>query len=214
MNEYDAWNIDPGTAEKAGKVFHMKHGMFASVPILCKDVGCPYIEVCTVDPIDRIPGSRCPMEAAAIVNRFKSWCIYFGIDISGPTLKDEELADISLIRDLVETEVQQMRAENRIAINADFMGKTISQIDNKCKPYYEYVVTPEAEYSMKLQERRHKILQLLNATRKDKANTLKKTDPTSKTVGLIEKIKNKLGNIDLDKAVEETLNNEGENNGE
>lgn len=203
MSAYDIWGINPDVAAKAGKKFGMTHGMFAGVPILCKDHLCPYVDVCTVDPNDRIVGTRCPMEAGAIVERFNAWCRHFKVDINGNSIKDSDLADVSLIKDLVELEVQILRAENRIALNGDFLGKTIVEIDNKGKVYRENAVTPEAEYKMSLHEKKYKVLQLLNATRKDKAKELDlKSTPSEQTLSIFKKIQKTLAedieNIDFD----------------
>ena len=202
MSAYNVWGIDPDVAARSSRVFSMSHGMFAGVPIVCKDSTCPYVDVCTVDPSDRIVGTRCPMEAGAIVERFNAWCRHFKIDLSGPTIKDGDLADVSLIKDLVELEVQILRAENRIALNGDFIGKTIVQIDNTGRVYRENTVTPEAEYKMALHDKKYKVLQLLNATRKDKVKELDlKSSPSDQALSIFKKIqqslKDDIENIDF-----------------
>lgn len=198
MDSKDVWGVDESVIEKNLGLYKFKHGMFASIPILCGDKKCPYLEVCTVNPNDRKLGGRCPMEIAAITARFDSWCNHFGIEIINGEVKDEDLADVSLIKDLVDNEVQTIRAENRIAMNGDFIGQTIAEIDNKCKVYREDTIIPEAEYKMSLQEKRYKILQLLNATRKDKVKELQSKDNVSKQViDIFNKI-NKNLNKDLD----------------
>lgn len=189
------WNITPSAMQdvaKSARTFRMSHGMFAGVPILCKDTNCPYANVCTVDSSNRLIGQRCPMEAGAIMGRFDMWCRHFGIDMSNPT--DEDTVDIATIRDLVDIEVQVLRADNRIAINADFMGKTINTVDNKGKPWYEETVTPMAEYKLTLMDKKYKLLQLLNSTRKDKAAMAKNKDnPSIKAIGIFQKINGMLG---------------------
>lgn len=206
----NVWGISDDVIKKAKQVHSMKHGLFASVPIICKDLACPYKDVCTIDIADRHMGSRCPMEAAAIVSRFETWCRHFKIDIDGNKIKDEDIADVSLIKDLVENEVQTIRAENRIAMTGDFIGKTIVEVDKNCTVHEEDTVTPEAEFKLSLQEKRYKILTLLNATRKDKVNTLNNSNSASgKMQSIFEKV-NKIidgidiDNIDFDESEEET----------
>lgn len=214
-NPYDVWGISKDVAEESSKIFRMKHGLFAGVPIICREGLCPYIKVCTVDKTKRVVGSRCPMEAGAIVSRFESWCRHFEINIEGNRIKDEDLADVSLIKDLVENEIQTLRAENRIALNADFIGKTIVEIDNKGKVYRENTVTPEAEFKLSLQEKRYKILQLLNATRKDKSkNDPNVSSPSNRAISIFNKVAEKLtrniDDIDFTKIAEGS----GDKNGE
>lgn len=170
------WQLPKQSIQAAldiSKIYRTKHGMFAGVPIICKDNKCPYKEVCVIDTSLRVAGQRCIMEAGAIIARFDAWCRHFSIDTTQEHIKDEDLVDATLIRDLVDNEIQTLRAENRVALNSDFIGKTITQIDNKGKVYYEETVTPEATFKLTLQERRYKILNLLNSTRKDKSSEKK-----------------------------------------
>lgn len=181
--------------------YKLKHGMFAGIPIICKKDKCPYKESCYLPEAHREEGERCPVEIAAIISRFDSWCKHFEIESSGDYIDDADLVDATLIRDLVDIEVQILRAENRIAINGDFIGSTISTIDNKGKAYYEETVTPEAEFKLGLLEKRYKVLQLLNSTRKDKRETLNNNNMSDEAMGIFKEINEKmeqLKNIDLD----------------
>jgi hypothetical protein len=167
----------------------MTHGMFANVPILCKDVDCPYIDACEIPASERVFGQRCPQEAAVIMTRFEAYCKHFGIDISNNEFKDYDVVDAGLVRDLVDIEVQMLRAENKTAMRGDFMGLTINTVDNKGKAWYEETVTPEATYKNTLLDKRFKILNLLNSTRKDKAAMAKANDnPSVKAVSIFKKI--------------------------
>ena len=191
-NIQNLWKLPQTSIQAAidvSQVYKTKHGMFAGVPILCKGVSCPYAKVCMIPPNQRVNGGRCPMEAGAVMARFELWCKHFLIDISGPFIKDEDLVDASLIRDLVDNEVQTLRAENRIAINADFIGEVISQIDNKGNVYYEETVTPAAEFKLLLQDKRYKLLNLLNSTRKDKAHILsQELNPSQQAASIFRKV--------------------------
>ena len=170
------------------RMYNSKHGMFASVPIMCRGADCHFKDVCAIDQADRTIGERCPMEIAAIVTRFNQWCAHFNIDASGEIIQDKDLVDASLIKDLVVTEVQQMRAENKIAQSGDFMANTLIEIDKKCKPYYGMTVTPEAEMLMTLQDRKMKILNQLNATRKDKANDKRKETASDDAIRIFQQM--------------------------
>jgi hypothetical protein len=207
----NVWGISPKSAiatETYMKKIRMTHGMFANVPILCKDTDCPYIEACEIAPQERVLGQRCPQEAAVILARFEMYCNHFGIDISGPTFKPSDVVDAGLVRDLVDIEVQMLRAENKTAIRGDFLGLTINTVDNKGKAWYEETVTPEAQYKNTLMDKRFKILNLLNSTRKDKAAMAKVNDnPSVKAVSIFKKIneamsaKNKMDVYDVEEAV-------------
>lgn len=157
------------------RVYASKHGMFASIPIICRGPDCAYKDVCMVSAAQRTVGARCPMEIAAILSRYEQWCAHFDIDTIQDTIDPKDLVDATLIKDLVNIEVQMMRAENKVALNGDFMADTLLDIDKKCNPYYGKIVAPEVEFLMGLQDKKIKILNQLNSTRKDKANDKNKT---------------------------------------
>lgn len=199
------WGLNPAIIQEINKsamVRSSKHGMFASVPIMCRVADCKYADSCSVDPANRILNQRCPMEIGAILSRFNHWCNHFGLDTTGEVIKDEEAVDASLIRDLVNIEVQMMRCENKIAMSGDFMAKTLLDIDKKCKPYYGDVVSPEAEYLLTLQDKKIKILNQLNATRKDKAADKNyNSNPTETAIKIFQQVQAAMKNntiVDID----------------
>ena len=192
----DVWGMDTAlaaVAQNAQGLYKIKHGMFASVPIVCKGDQCPYKDVCRINPAFRIVGQRCPQEAGAILARYEQWCRHFKIAFEGDMVSDNDLVDASLIRDLVENEIQLLRAENKIAISGDFVKQTITNIDQRGNVYYEDAVTPEAQYKLQLQDKRYKLLNLLNSTRKDKASETKQLTPSEEALSIFKKINEKIG---------------------
>ena len=136
------------------KVYSSKHGLFASVPIICKNQDCVYKNVCMVSPSQRIVGHRCPMEISAIMSRYELWCRHFGLDTSTDVIDTKDLVDATLIKDLVNVEIQMIRAENKIALSGDFMADTLLDIDKKCKPYFGKDISPEVSFLMTLQDKK------------------------------------------------------------
>lgn len=180
----NVFGISKSAMEKAkvsSKKYKEKHGMYASIPLICRGCDCFYYGLCDMqeevlddfykpDEEKQIVGDKCPLEVGAIMSRFDSWCAYFKIEIDeNDNIKDSDLVDASLIRDLIDIEIQILRAENRVATTGDFMADTIVEVDRECNVHYEKVVSPELQYKMVLMEKRHKVLSLLNSTRKDKA---------------------------------------------
>lgn len=187
----DVWGMHPAlaaVAQNAQGLYKIKHGMFASVPIVCKGDNCPYKDVCRIDQAYRVVGQRCPQEAGAILARYEQWCRHFKISFEGDMVSEGDLVDASLIRDLVENEIQLLRAENKIAISGDFIGQTVSSVDQRGNAYYENAVTPEAQYKLQLQDKRYKLLNLLNSTRKDKASETKQLTPSEEALSVFKKI--------------------------
>ena len=96
QNAQEIWGLDSNEIIQANQVsnrYKMKHGMFASVPLICKDSLCPYSSVCPIPAGQRNANKRCPVEIGAIMSRFDSWCKHFGIDTEGEFIKDEDLVD-------------------------------------------------------------------------------------------------------------------------
>ena len=186
------WGISPAVIKEISnmnRVYSSKHGMFASVPIICKGPDCAYKDVCMVSQAQRIVGQRCPMEIAAILSRYEQWCMHFEINTSNDVIDAKDLVDATLIKDLVNIEVQILRAENKIALNGDFMADTLLDIDKKCQPYFGKIVAPETEFLMTLQDRKIKILNQLNATRKDKAADKRKESASDAAIEIFQKVK-------------------------
>ncbi|MBQ8992796.1 MAG: hypothetical protein IJ085_01470, partial [Turicibacter sp.] len=67
-------------------------------------------------------------------------------------------------------------------------------------------LSPEAQYKLQLQDRRYKILNLLNSTRKDKAGSMKQTTPSMAALSVLNQIKEM---VDLNQVnFDEELDNE------
>lgn len=202
INEVDLKNIETHV-----KKTNFKHGIFSSIPLICRGEGCPYKEVCSIEPTERPINKRCVIEIAAIVARFDSWCNHFGIKIEGEQVEEKDAVDVALIRDLIDNEIQVVRAENKIAISGDFIGKVIADVDKFGEEHYEDTVTPEAQFKMTLLDKRYKILQLLNSTRKDKASDKDDTNPSEKAAGIFEDIAKRLSSK-MKTVSEEEIQNE------
>lgn len=186
------WGIDPTLIKEISnmnRVYSSKHGLFASVPIICRGADCAYKDVCMVSQTQRTVGQRCPMEIAAVLARYEQWCQHFEIETVQDMIDSKDLVDATLIKDLVNIEVQMLRAENKIALNGDFMSDTLLDIDKKCQPYFGKIVSPEVEFLMTLQDKKIKILNQLNATRKDKAADKRKDSASDEAVRIFQQIK-------------------------
>lgn len=186
------WGIQPALIKELSnmnKVYSSKHGLFSSVPIICKGADCAYRDVCMVSQSQRIIGQRCPMEIAAILARYEQWCAHFEISTIDDVIDTKDLVDATLIKDLVNIEIQMLRAENKIALNGDFMSDTLLDIDKKCQPYFGKIVSPEVEFLMGLQDKKIKILNQLNATRKDKAADKRKESASDEAIRIFQQVK-------------------------
>lgn len=186
------WGVNAAVIQEmanVNKIYASKHGMFSGVPIVCKGPNCAYKDVCMISPAQRAVGKRCPMEIAAILSRYEQWCAHFGIDTQNDMLDPKDLVDATLIKDLINIEIQMLRAENKVALNGDFMADTLLDIDKKCQPYFGKVVAPEVEFIMTLQDKKIKILNQLNSTRKDKAADKRKDNASEEAIKIFQQLK-------------------------
>jgi hypothetical protein len=140
-----------------------KHGLAAGVPIICKGGECPFRETCylQITGMD-VPGERCPIEIAAVVKRFDAYMEELDI-------KEEDTTDMSLLKNLVDIEIQLVRADKKMAADGNIVEDIVVAIGEDGTPYYKPEITRAAEFKMKLLNEHSKILSYLHATRKDKA---------------------------------------------
>lgn len=203
MNDISFWKVSSGGEQvirEEKKIHRLKHGMTASIPLVCKKEHCPFIGTCRISKEDRDANSRCLMEIAAILQRFESLCKFFKINDKEDTINEEDIVDVSLIKDIVDYEIQILRVENLIAKNGDFMAEHIAQVDKFGEAYYEDIIHPALEYKIKILDQRNKTYSKLVATRKDKLDVQKKGNEgyTKHAIAIIEKVKAKVKDIDLD----------------
>lgn len=192
------WSLTDKNIEKVNSlkdIGKLKHGMFSAIPIICKGDKCPYKATCSID--SPIQGERCVIEISAIVTRFDMWCNHFEIENENENINEEDLVDATLIRDLIDIEIQIARAENRLAAAGDFIVESVCNSDNKGNVFYEEKVGPESEYKMTLLDKRYKIMQLLNSTRKDKIKK-EKGSTSNETLSIIKEVKGMLKDVNLD----------------
>lgn len=182
----NVFNIPVATQNAARAVankYQIKHGLTASVPIKCKDSDCPYLDRCTIPHNLRIIGGYCVQEAAAMVSRFEAICQELDI-------KDDDAVDLGMVKDVVNIEMMIMRIDNLFAADADVMVSAWQAVDHFGKEHFADEVHPLVGTMLSLVDRKMKILEKLNSTRKDKADDLKKKkDPTVRSSSLMARAK-------------------------
>lgn len=170
-------------AQGIANMYQLKHGLSASIPILCKDAACPYIGTCAIPAQDRTLGGRCPQEIGAMIARYEGLCRELAIT-------DDDVVDAGLVKDVVDFEMLMIRADNKLAVSADVLAQAIADVDHKGNEHYEEVIDPVIELKMKLFDKKIRALEKLNSTRKDKADAMKKKkDPSIKAANLMNKVK-------------------------
>lgn len=186
----DAWQTSSQGLEnrrKAQNNISLKHGMFAGVPIICRGTKCPFYETCWIPDADLQVGERCPIEIAAIIERFDTYCKALAIDWSNP----EDVVDAGIVKEIVDIEIMLLRADNLLAINGTFIEDVIAGISPKGQEYRRPEIHKAAEFKEGLRKEKTRLYNQLNATRKDKKEDLiNGNDPSSVAARIIQKVKN------------------------
>ncbi len=151
-------------------MLNTKHGMFANVPMVCKGKQCSLHKVCIIAVKDRPKGKRCPVEIAAIVDRYDKYCKELKI-------ADDDYFDQSQVKDVVDIEVKLMRANGLLAISGNFIEEVTAGIGENGDEFKRPELHMATVYEEKLLSRKARILNDLNTTRKSKQQ--KNTSETS-----------------------------------
>lgn len=167
---------------KTATIINSKHGMLSGVPIVCKGDQCPYKDTCMIDIADRIVGSRCPQEIGALLARFSNLCRELEVG-------QEDFVDLGQVKELVDIEIMIMRCDNKMAIDADFIEKSVKDIAKNGRVLYENKISQAVELKLSLIEKHSKLLKDLNASRSSKKESNLNLDPSQTAAQLIQKAK-------------------------
>lgn len=187
-----------------------KHGLYASIPMLCKAESCQYAKVCPLVEMGQAPeGERCPLEIAMILKRYEEYSDEFGVD-------DSNTVDMSLIKDLIDYDIQLFRAENKIAIQGDFVEDIVVDVTKSGEVITAPQLSQATQYKDKIMAKRFKILELMNSTRKDKAGDKLSVqfDPSTYAAQLMAKVSGGMKHGEIIEADYREINDELDNLGE
>lgn len=169
--DHSAWTTNPSAVqaiEIAKRLRATKHGMYASVPIICKAESCPYAESCELQQMNIAPyGDKCPMEIAAIEDLFTRYCSDMNID---PEDKAQQV-DAIMVKEVVDIDISMLRCDKKMAISADFIIDQVVNVTDDGEVISRQELHPLTEYKEKLRAQKFKTLNLLNSTRKDKSGS-------------------------------------------
>ncbi|MGL4818462.1 MAG: hypothetical protein ACRC5C_00555 [Bacilli bacterium] len=190
MNEIQlpaTWKVSnetKGMISSSIEIYNTKHGLYAAIPMVCKGQECPYASVCPLLDSGSDPtGSRCPLEIGLILKRYEEYVHEFGVS-------EGDVVDMSMIKDLIDYDVQLFRAENKIAMEGDFVEDVVISVTDTGREITTPQISKAAEYKERIMAKKHKVLQLMHSTRSDKAGdkltiTL---DPSSYAAELMSKV--------------------------
>ena len=196
------WNVSRENHEVIAasyQSFGTEFGLYASIPMLCKGENCIYATLYPELHGELTqPGERCPVEIAIILSKYDQYIKDLEID-------PEDAVDMSILRDVIDYDVQIVRAENKTAIEGDFVKDVVVGISQTGVEIYQEQITQASEYKQKIQTARNKALNLLNSTRKDKAGekVSVQLDPSTYTRELLSKHNENIVDGDFEEVEEE-----------
>jgi hypothetical protein len=185
--DHSAWTQNPAAVqaiEIAKRLRQTKHGMYASVPIICKAESCPYAESCELQQMGLAPyGEKCPMEIAAIEDLFQRYCADMNINPEDP----RQQVDAVLVKEVVDLDIAMLRCDRKMAISADFIIDNVVGVTEDGEAITRQELHPLTEYKEKLRAQKYKTLSLLNSTRKDKEGSKMQVvfDPSERAAQLL-----------------------------
>lgn len=184
-----------------------KTSMFSSIPMTCEAHKCVFADTCPLLKESLAPkGNPCPIEMS-IVSQFTS--DYMDqLDVN-----PENLVEVSMIRDLVDQEVQYIR-KTKLLAKEHFIQENVIGVDQDGQPILKKELHLAVELEDKLHKRRKDLRNQLLATREARAKIGQTQLDTAQTISdilskvqMIEKEKNKLikqktGAIEYDEYIE------------
>lgn len=189
--------------------------MFSSIPMMCEGPKCVFANTCPLLEQNLAPvGKPCPIEMS-IVSQFMFEYME-QLDVH-----PDNLVEISMVRDLVDQEVQYLR-KTKLLAKENFIQENIIGVDEKGKPIIKKELHLAVELEDKLHKRRKDLRNQLLATREAKAKVgqtqLDTAQAISDIIGKVKDIelqkdklvKQKLGLLEKDEYIEIDLPKESD----
>lgn len=181
--------------------------MFSSIPMTCEAQRCIFADTCPLLKENLAPkGNPCPIEMS-MVSQFTAEYME-QLDVSA-----DNLVEVSMIRDLVDQEVQYLR-KTKLLAKEHFIQENVIGIDHDGNPILKKELHLAVELEDKLHKRRKDLRNQLLATREAKAKVGQMQVDSAQAISdilykvqsiQIEKdklIRQKLGTYELDDYIE------------
>lgn len=190
--------------------------MFASIPMRCEAHKCTFASTCPLLKENLAPkGEACPIEMS-MVSQF-TYEYMEQLDVS-----PENLVEVSMVRDLVDQEIQYMRKTQLLA-KEHFVQENIIGVDQEGNPILKKELHLAVELEDRLHKRRRDLRNQLLATREARAKVGQTQLDTAQAISdIVDKvrsieierekiIKKKLGTLEKDDYIDaQTINQEEE----
>jgi hypothetical protein len=186
-----------------------RNAMFSSIPMNCEAEKCIFASTCPLMKERLAPrGNPCPIEMA-MVSQFT------GEYLEQLDVNPNNLVEVSMVRDLVDQEVQYMR-KTKLLAKEHFIQENVIGVDQDGQPILKKELHLAVELEDKLHKRRKDLRNQLLATREAKAKVGQVQLDTAQAISdIINKVqaietqrekllKQKLGTIEIDEYIEDS----------
>jgi len=139
-----------------------KTSMFASIPMKCKGSRCTFADTCPLEQKHIAPvGKPCPIEMSMIRQFTEDYINELSVD-------PNNLVEVSMIRDLVDQEVQYIR-KSKLLAKEDFIQENVIGVSPQGEPLLSKQLHLAVDLEDKLHKRKRDLRNSLMATREAKA---------------------------------------------
>jgi hypothetical protein len=180
-----------------------RNTMFSSIPMNCEAERCIFVDTCPLMKERLAPrGKPCPIEMGMVAQ-------FTGEYLEQLDVNPNNLIEVSMVRDLVDQEVQYLR-KTKLLAKEHFIQENIIGVDNDGQPILKKELHLAVELEDKLHKRRKDLRNQLLATREAKAKVgqvqLDTAQAISDIIGKVQTLESqrekvlrqKMGTIELD----------------
>ena len=161
----------------------VKAGMLQAIPQRCKAEDCDFAPSCPLLKRGLAPeGAACPIEAASVLQLFSDYVEELDVDT-------DRMVEVSLVRDLVDQEIQQMRKTWMLS-QESFIQENVIGIDEAGNVVTKKELHQAIDYEERLLKRKEKLRNALVATREAKVKAGQgKPDSATVVANILEEVR-------------------------
>ena len=148
------------------KMAALKTGMYASIPIICKQRNCPYKQSCHLIDLDLAPhGEACPIEAAQVEIRLVEYIKDFSLDMDHVSFTDR-----NIVSEIINLDILADRTKRLMQAKQNLIIDVVSGITEGGDEYTHPEIAKEFELYERILRKRNDMYSLMMGTRKDNKN--------------------------------------------
>lgn len=204
----DSWDSDD--KDRAAELLRpqkTRTSMFSSIPMNCEAERCVFASTCPLLKENLAPrGNPCPLEMSIVAQFTAEYMEQLDVH-------PDNLVEVSMVRDLVDQEVQYMR-KTKLLAKEHFIQENVIGVDNDGQPILKKELHLAVDLEDRLHKRRKDLRNQLLATREAKAKMGQSQIDSAQAISdIIDKVqsieiqrekllKQKLGIYDVDEYIE------------